>query len=109
MVPVVGQELLTVGDGAAARSYHEVVAESLGEYLGVSVDDLPPGAELETVADRYLAGAGANRQLLYSGLKSIALRGGAPTVPPALTQLAGITDFALFVSTTFDDLLTLGN
>lgn len=54
VVPVVGQDLLTVPETTGHKLLYPFLAERLATYLKVSSDDLPEGAELNEVACRYL-------------------------------------------------------
>lgn len=104
MVPIVGQDLLTVRDGDREIQLYPLLAERLADYLGVAADDLPPGAELNAVACRFLA-QGKPWELLYSALKTVMPKDRELAIPEPLRRLAEIESFDLFVTTTFDSLL----
>ncbi len=105
VVPIVGQDLLTVRvDGRAVHLYAHL-AERLAADLDVDADGLPAGGELNAVATRYLARPRTDVEDIYSSLKSIWPAADRLTVPAPLAKLAGIGPFKLFVTTTFDPLL----
>jgi hypothetical protein len=102
VVPVVGEELLTVTIDGTPRRLYEYLAEHLAAVL-----DVPwrPGDALNAVAGRFV-GAGGDIQTLYPTLKALSrdeLR--KCQVPEPLARLAAIRHFRLFLATTFDDLL----
>lgn len=104
MVPVVGQELLTIRDNGKDSLLYPLLATRLADYLGVANGDLPAGGELNTIACRFLA-AGNQLEDLYPALKSVMPKATELAVPEPLLRLAEIPNFKLFVSTTFDPLL----
>ena len=105
VVPVVGQDLLTIPESSGPKLLYPFLAARLATYLKVSGDDLPEGAELNEVACRYL-GKGKPAQQLYAALKTVAAEAESLPVPEPLLQLAAIRPIQLFVSTTFDSSLT---
>ena len=82
---------------------YDWLAEKLAARLNVDARHLPQPYTLNDVVCWYLASRG-RREEAYTRLRSI-LRETNFTVPPALRQLAQITDFDLFITTTFDPLL----
>jgi hypothetical protein len=62
--------------------------------------------QLNDVVCAYLATSKSDRRKIYNGLRAI-FEKHTFTSPQPLLQLAEITDFDLFISTTFDPLLTL--
>jgi hypothetical protein len=103
VVPIVGQDLLTVEtDGGPALLYPDL-AGKLARYLDVPADDLPRAGALNEVACRFLA-QGSDLEDLYPALKGILAKEKIP-VPEPLRQLAAIRPLKLFVTTTFDGLL----
>jgi hypothetical protein len=79
------------------------VAEKLAVRLGVNVAELPEHYTLNDVVCWFLAARG-RREEAYVRLRSI-IKDANFEPSPALRKLAAITDFDLFVSTTFDPLL----
>src|SRR5947209_11875998 len=71
VVPVVGQDLLTIPDSTGHKLLYPFLAERLAKSLRVSADDLPSGAELNEVACRYLK-EGNPAQRIYAVLKTVA-------------------------------------
>lgn len=105
VVPVVGQDLVTVPESTGHTLLYPFLAERLARYLGVSAGNLPAGTELNEVACRYLS-KGKPVQRIYAALKTVASEAEALPIPEPLLQLAAIRPIQLFVSTTFDSSLT---
>jgi TIR domain/SIR2-like domain len=103
VIPIVGPELLTVDTDTGPRLLYDWVAEKLAAKLGVDTALLPEPYTLNDVVCWFLASRG-RREEAYTRLRGV-LRDAAFAPPKALTQLAQITDFDLFVTTTFDGLL----
>jgi hypothetical protein len=103
VIPIVGPELLRVQTDTGPRLLYEWLAEKLAARLNVEVLALPPAYTLNDVVCQFLANRG-RREEAYTRLRTI-LRETNFAPPPALVQLAQITDFDLFVTTTFDPLL----
>ncbi len=105
VVPIVGHDLLVVeGDDGTRESLYALLGRKLGTALGVPLEELTPGNELADVAFRYLQ-RGGDRRRIYSSLRRF-LEESPPSLPASLKKLAEITDFQLFVSTTFDGMMT---
>ncbi|MFM9030567.1 MAG: toll/interleukin-1 receptor domain-containing protein, partial [Opitutaceae bacterium] len=103
VIPIVGPELLRVETDAGPRLLYDWLAEKLAAKLSVDLRQLPQPCTLNDVVCWYLAARG-RREEAYTRLRSI-LREVEFEPPLALRQLAEITDFDLFVTTTFDPLL----
>lgn len=103
VVPIVGPELLKVETESGPRLLNGWVAEKLAARLNVDTAALPEPLSLNDVVCTYLANRG-RREEAYTRLRTI-MREAAFPPPLALRQLAEITDFNLYVSTTFDPLL----
>jgi len=103
VIPIVGPELVTVETESGPRPLYEWLAEKLAGRLGVAVASLPRPFGLNDVVCLYLSNRG-RREEAYTRLRSI-MREANLQPSPVLRQLAQITDFDLFVSTTFDPLL----
>jgi hypothetical protein len=82
---------------------YDWLAEKLAARLNVNAAALPQPYSLNDVVTSFLAMRG-RREDAYTRVRSI-LRETTFAVPAALRQLAQITDFDLFVTTTFDPLL----
>jgi hypothetical protein len=103
VIPIVGPELLLVATERGPRLLLDWVAERLAGRLNVNIAELPQPYTLNDVVCWFLAARG-RREEAYVRLRSIIKE--ANFEPPlALRRLAAITDFDLFVSTTFDSLL----
>ena len=105
VIPIIGPELLTVDTDAGPRLLYDWIAEKLAAKLAVDTSQLPQPYTLNDVVCWFLASRG-RREEAYTRLRSI-LREANFAPPLALRRLAQITDFDLFVTTTFDPLLEL--
>jgi hypothetical protein len=105
VVPVVGQDLLTIPESTGHTLLYPYLAERLAQYLRVPGSDLPKGAELNEIACRYLT-RGKPVQHVYAALKTVATEAETLPIPEPLLKLASISPMQLFVSTTFDSSLT---
>ncbi len=103
VIPIIGPELLKVDTESGPRALYEWLSEKLAARLGVDASALPQPLELNDVVCAYLATRG-RREEAYTRLRSI-MREAAFAAPLPLRQLAQITDFNLYVSTTFDPLM----
>src|ERR1700733_9409099 len=103
VIPIVGPELLMVSTDRGPRLLHDWVSERLAGRLNVKPADLPQPYTLNDVVCWFLANRG-RREEAYVRLRSI-IKEANFEAPAALRKLAAITDFDLFVSTTFDSLL----
>ncbi|HET8875794.1 MAG TPA: toll/interleukin-1 receptor domain-containing protein [Casimicrobiaceae bacterium] len=103
VIPIIGPELLQVDTESGPRQLYEWIAEKLAVKLGVDTSALPQPFTLNDVVCWFLASRG-RREEAYTRLRSI-FRDANFAPPLALRQLAQITDFDLFVTTTFDPLL----
>ena len=103
VIPILGPELLRVQTDSGPRLLYSWLAEKLAARLAVDPRALPADCTLNDVVCGYLATHG-RREEAYTRIRSI-LREAAFAPSLALRQLAQITDFDLFVTTTFDSLL----
>ena len=103
VIPIVGPELLMVATDERPRLLYDWVAERLAARLNVDTRQLPQPYTLNDVVCWFLANRG-RREEAYVRLRGV-LKDADFEPPSALRQLAAITDFDLFVSTTFDPLL----
>src|SRR5438105_10028581 len=103
VIPIIGPELLQVETETGPRLLYDWVAEKLAARLNVDTAALPPPYTLNDVVCSFLASRG-RREEVYTRVRSI-FRDASFAPPLALRQLAQITDFDLFVTTTFDPLL----
>ncbi len=103
VIPIVGPELLMVASDGRPRLLYEVLAERLAARLNVDTRELPERYSLNDVVCLFLTHRG-RREEVYVRLRGV-LKDLDVEPPAALRQLAAITDFDLFVSTTFDSLL----
>jgi TIR domain len=108
VVPVVGSQFLGGEDGQPG--FQQQVALELLRVYGVAADaaPLPSFLPVSHVVARLRREAGATLQDLYTdvhdAIETVSARFDA-ALPPPLLQLASITDFRLFVTTTPDELL----
>jgi hypothetical protein len=103
VIPIIGPDLLHVQTDRGLRPLYEWLAEKLAVRLSVDTSGLPEPVTLNDVMCSYL-GQHGRREEAYTRLRSI-MREVEPQPSAALRQLAQITDFDLFVTTTFDPLL----
>ena len=104
VIPVIGPELVTVDDGGTQVPLYSWLARRLAEEIGMPLADLPDPFDLNDVVVHSLRSHNDQRDEIYSTLRRILSR--VPSNPsPALTALAGIQGFKLFVSLTFDSQL----
>ncbi|MGA7539614.1 MAG: toll/interleukin-1 receptor domain-containing protein [Steroidobacteraceae bacterium] len=103
VIPIVGPELLMVTTDERPRLLYDWVAERLAAKLSVDTRRLRQPYSLNDVVCWFLAEHG-RREEAYVRLRAV-LKDATFEPPAALRQLASITDFDLFVSTTFDPLL----
>jgi TIR domain-containing protein/SIR2-like protein len=105
VIPIVGPELLRVATPAGPRLLLDWVAEKLAGRLNVNVAELPQPYTVNDVVCWFLSARG-RREEAYVRLRGI-IKDANFEPPAALRQLAAITDFDLYVSTTFDPLLEI--
>lgn len=98
VIPVIGPELVTIpqADGPALP-LHQHLAPALAARLG-----LAPAATLNAVFCAWLL-AGNSGKRIYDELRILVDELSAPP-SPALLDLASITDFGLYIASTFDPL-----
>ena len=105
VIPVVGPELI-VPAGDDAPALYRVIADRLAAKFGIPMDGLPAKYSLNEVVCRFhRAAETVHKDDLYREVRSI-LRTLPAEPPQPLLDLASITDFDLFVSLTFDSLLS---
>jgi TIR domain/SIR2-like domain len=104
VVPILGRDALQVDTGDGLRRYDSLVAERLAASLGMPLEGLPAGFDLNDVVCRAANFRGimpaSHNTRIISILQSIKV----PT-PEVLTRLVRIPKLRLFVSLTFDTLL----
>ena len=103
VIPIVGPGLLSVETESGPRLLYDWLADKLAAKLGVDTAQLPLPYTLNDVVCWFLSARG-RREDTYTRLRSV-LRDANFAPPKALRQLAEITDFDLFITTTFDSLL----
>jgi hypothetical protein len=103
VIPIVGPEMLQVATPSGPKLLYAWLAERLAAKLNVDPAQLPLPYTLNDVVCLFLAARG-RREEAYVRLRGI-LRDANFEPSPTLRRLAAITDFDLFVSTTFDPLL----
>jgi hypothetical protein len=101
VIPVLGPELLRVG--TPATPLYRALAERLAARLGVAPGPLPETGALNQVVCDFLR-SGGRREEVYPKLRAL-VKDFPVEVPRPLEQLASISEFRLFVTTTFDSLL----
>lgn len=96
-----GQDLLTVSIEGLQTPLYPWLATRLAGALDVSAADLPSGGELQEVARRHLAKP-QEAQDIYRELRNVFRDLEPIATPKPLSQLAKMTRFKLYVTTTFD-------
>ena len=104
LVPFVGPELVLVDDGPRRVPLERLLAERLAARY--DLPQPPEGANtLDATVRAFLAARGRDQQERLYRVVNDLLADLKPQPSEALRQLAAITPFDLFVSTTFDSLL----
>jgi len=103
VIPIVGPELTIVQTEAGPENLYAWLARSLANRLGLPAAPGGAAPTLNDVVVRHLANRG-RREDVYTRIRTI-MREATFAPPTALRKLAEITDFNLYVSTTFDSLL----
>lgn len=103
VIPIIGPELLKVETESGPRLFYDWLADKLAAKLNVLTSELPQPYTLNDVVCWFLSAHG-RREDTYTRVRSI-LREITFVPPKALTQLAQITDFPLYVTTTFDSFI----
>jgi hypothetical protein len=104
VIPIIGSDLVRLSVDGESTTFDHYLAAELAERLR-----LPAGAKeerlpLNDVVCRYLSSGRGARQDLYPKIRAILRE--APFAPPlSLWQLAEISHFDLFVTTTVDSLM----
>jgi hypothetical protein len=104
LLPVVGPELVTVQDGDRRVSLSRLLGERVAARYQLDVS-WGPLSGLDDAVGAFLSTRGSREaERLYRVVNDL-VSDLDPQPPEALRQLAGIRDFHLFLSTTFDPLL----
>jgi len=103
VIPLIGPELLTVETESGPQNLYTWLARKLAARLGIDTAKLPSPPTLNDVVVYFLGHRG-RREDAYTRIRTI-LRETTFVPPPVLRKLAEITDFDLYVTTTFDSLL----
>jgi len=103
VIPIVGPDLLQVEVDGETILLHQYVARLLARVNGLPEDNLPTERPLNDVVCRLIR-LRKDRYGICDDILQI-MKGSSFRPSRALRRLAEITDFNLFVSTTFDSLL----
>jgi hypothetical protein len=104
LVPLVGTELVTASDGTRDLTLSQLLGRRLAEKYKLTLPS--DAADLDDVVRTFFALRGREESdRLYRVVNDLLLDAN-PATPQSLKKLAAITDLRLFVSTTFDSLLT---
>lgn len=103
VVPIIGKELLVLRDGDREVLLDHYLGECLAERLRVEPEARGGREGLDAVVMAHLRKGGDAGKILRTLVPIMAERKLA--TPPALAKLAEISDFGLFVTTTFDSLM----
>ena len=102
VIPVVGERAVTIAPNN--ELLYDWLAVRLAEELKLPLSEFPPAPSLNQVVMAWLLRGGQQKRI-YLTLYQILERGDLPAPGSALRDLAGIRDFDLFLTTTFDHLL----
>lgn len=103
VIPIIGPELLLVDDGEGRQvPLYDYVARRLAEHFRLT-ERLPAKFSLQDVVSAY-SQDGRPIENIYPRISAILAERPFIT-PPALLKLARISEFRLFITTTFDSLL----
>jgi len=91
VVPIIGEELLRVGQNGNEIPLYRYIASKLAKRLEISATSLPPEPSLNDVVCHYLQ-AGGGPEEVYPKIRPI-LNQAHFDPPEALLQLAGIDRF----------------
>jgi hypothetical protein len=107
VIPIVGPELVTVPNAASGQpeTLQESLAPGFAGALGVALPSGNSHGALNAIASAYLLGGGMPKRI-YTEVATLLDRLAFPP-PCVLLDLAGITDFDLFIAGTIDSLLAL--
>jgi hypothetical protein len=101
VVPVLGQDLLTVSYEEKETLLYPLLAKRLAGHLRVDSSELPQGLELQEVSRRFLTKS-QDVQEVYRSLRVVFRELDPIPIPAPLLHLARISNLELFVTTTFD-------
>ena len=105
LVPIVGPQLLTVADGPRAVTLSRLIGERLAHRYNLPVS-WSDQSDLNDVVQAYFSAKGRDEgERLYRVVNDILSEINAGP-PESLMQLAGLMEQQLFISTTFDSLMT---
>lgn len=103
VIPIIGPELVVVDDGEGRQvPLYDYVARRLAEHFRLT-ERLAEKYTLQDVVSAY-SQDGRPIENIYPRISSILAERPFAT-PPALRKLAGIREFRLFITTTFDSLM----
>jgi hypothetical protein len=103
VIPIIGPELVTVDDGERGQvPLYDYLARRLAEHFRLT-GRLAEKYTLQDVVSAYTQD-GRPIENIYPRISSILAERPFAT-PPALRRLAGIREFRLFITTTFDSLM----
>lgn len=104
VIPIIGSDLLRLSVDGESTTFEQYLADQLAERVGLPASAKEERWPLNDVVCRYVSSGQGARQNLYPKIRAILRE--TPLAPPQpLRQLAEISHFDLFVTTTFDSLL----
>jgi hypothetical protein len=104
LLPVIGPQVSTVARDGRTLTVSRLIGERLADRYKLSVE-WPEDGGLDPAIRAYIAAHGRDKAERLYRVVNDALSELAPDPSEPLRQLARITDFRLFVSTTFDSML----
>lgn len=104
VLPIIGPALVTVDEGGNSIALVDAIVPDFACEHGL---DHKPGMTLNEAACKLLERDGQSQRMkIYNTVTSLIADRSAAPVPQALLDLAAITDFDVFITTTFDGFLT---
>ena len=104
VIPITGSDIVRLNVNGESTTFDHYVAAELAERIGLPAGVKEERLPLNDVVCRYLSSGRGARQDLYPKIRAILRE--APFAPPqSLRQLAEISHFDLFITTTVDSLM----
>jgi hypothetical protein len=104
LLPVIGPQLSTMTSGGRTKTVSRLIGERLADRYKLSID-WPEDDGLDPAIRAYIGAHGRDKAERLYRVVNDTLADLAPDTSEPLRQLARITDFRLFISTTFDSML----
>ena len=104
VLPIIGPALVTIEDGGKPVPLIEAIVPDFAREHKI---EHKPGMTLSDAACKFLEREGQSKRMtIYNTVTRLIADRSQAAVPQPLLDLAAITDFDVFITTTFDDFLT---